>query len=157
MFLQHCFFEVAKFTAQTLGQPFLSTAKAYSFYLLSFKDPVKKNKNPCYCSLKSNNMCKIVTNSTLEGDLFLVCANTGFNQGTLVCRCAGVATPAKPVWDFEKKKKKKKKHRVKTIVFFFFFFFTNLGKSDRSFFFFFFFTIVKEKKNDRFFFPILCR
>ena len=31
------------------------------------------------------------------------------DQGTLVCRCAGVATPDKPVWDFEKKKKKKKK------------------------------------------------
>ena len=31
------------------------------------------------------------------------------SQGTLVCRCAGVATPAKPVWDFEEKKKKKKK------------------------------------------------
>ena len=30
-------------------------------------------------------------------------------QGTLVCRCAGVATPAKPVWDFEEKKKKRKR------------------------------------------------
>ena len=31
-----------------------------------------------------------------------------YEQGTFVCRCAGVATPDKPVWDFEKKKKKEK-------------------------------------------------
>ena len=39
------------------------------------------------------------------------CRIWGVQQGTLVCRCAGVATPAKPVWDFEKKKKKKEKGR----------------------------------------------
>ena len=42
---------------------------------------------------------------------FLLFSRCGDEQGTLVCRCAGVATPAKPVWDFEKKKKKKKRKR----------------------------------------------